>query len=150
MKAAYLKYLKMGDGPLYTFYTPLGLPHLEIPLTVSRAVLFGDATVAPIGAPACDSLAIAKRDLKAGEILDGPGGFMSYALIENYRQGLRGTCPWGFQRDVLSHETFQKIKSSPTRTSYSQKAGCVTGFEMSRRLGFEIPLRPKPRSSPAL
>lgn len=89
MKAAYLKYLKMGDGPLYTFYTPFHLPHLEIPLTVSRAVLFGDATVAPIGAPACDSLAIAKRDLKAGEILDGPGGFMSYALIENYRQGLR-------------------------------------------------------------
>jgi predicted homoserine dehydrogenase-like protein len=27
--------------------------------------------------------------LKAGEILDGPGGFMSYALIENYREGLR-------------------------------------------------------------
>ena len=23
VKAAYLKYLKMGDGPLYTFYTPL-------------------------------------------------------------------------------------------------------------------------------
>jgi predicted homoserine dehydrogenase-like protein len=89
VKAAYLKYLKMGDGPLYTFYTPFHLPHLEIPLTVSRAVLFGDATVAPIGAPACDSLAIAKRDLKAGELLDGPGGFMSYALIENYHQGLR-------------------------------------------------------------
>jgi predicted homoserine dehydrogenase-like protein len=65
------------------------LPHLEIPLTVSRAALFGDATVAPIGAPACDSLAIAKRNLKAGETLDGPGGFMSYALIENYQQGLR-------------------------------------------------------------
>lgn len=89
VKAAYLKYLKMGDGPLYTFYTPFHLPHLEIPLTVSRAVLFGDATVAPLGSPACESIAIAKRDLRAGEVLDGPGGFTCYALIDSYDQGLR-------------------------------------------------------------
>jgi predicted homoserine dehydrogenase-like protein len=83
-KAAYLKYLKMGDGPLYTFYTPFHLPQLEIPLTVARAVLFGDATVAPLGAPVCDSIAIAKQDLKAGTTLDGLGGFTCYALIDNY------------------------------------------------------------------
>lgn len=88
VKAAYLKYLKMGDGPLYTFYTPFHLPHLEIPLTASRAALFGDATVAPLGSPVCDSITIAKRDLKAGEILDGPGGFTCYALIENYDRSL--------------------------------------------------------------
>ena len=84
VKAAYLKYLKMGDGPLYTFYTPFHLPQLEIPLTVARAVLFRDATVAPIGKPVCDSIAIAKRDLKAGETLDGIGGFACYTLLENY------------------------------------------------------------------
>ena len=87
VKAAYLKYLKMGDGPLYTFYTPFHLPQLEIPLTVARAVLFRDATVAPLGAPACDAITIAKRDLKAGEVLDGLGGFTCYALIENYDRG---------------------------------------------------------------
>ena len=84
VKAAYLKYLKMGDGPLYTFYTPFHLPQLEVPLTVARATLFGDATVAPAGAPVCDSVAIAKRDLRAGETLDGIGGFTCYTLIENY------------------------------------------------------------------
>ena len=84
VKAAYLKYLKMGGGPLYTFYTPFHLPQLEIPLTVARAVLFRDATVAPLGGPVCDVIAVAKRDLKAGEILDGLGGFTCYALIENY------------------------------------------------------------------
>jgi len=84
VKAAYLKYLKMGDGPLYTFYTPFHLPQFEIPLTIARAVLFGDATVAPIGAPVCDSVAVAKRDLKAGETLDGIGGFTCYTLLENY------------------------------------------------------------------
>ena len=84
VKTAYLKYLKMGEGPLYTFYTPFHLPQLEIPLTVARAVLFRDATVAPLGGPVCDVIAVAKRDLKAGEILDGLGGFTCYALIENY------------------------------------------------------------------
>jgi predicted homoserine dehydrogenase-like protein len=83
-KAAYLKYLKMGGGPLYTFYTPFHLPQLEIPITVARAVLFRDATVAPLGAPVCESLAFAKRDLRPGEILDGLGGFTCYSLIDNY------------------------------------------------------------------
>ena len=32
----------------------------------------------------CDSITIAKRDLRAGETLDGLGGFDSYALIENF------------------------------------------------------------------
>ena len=46
-KQQYMQYLKMGDGPYYVFYTPHVLPHLEVPLTAARAVLFGDAAVAP-------------------------------------------------------------------------------------------------------
>lgn len=84
VKKAYLKYLKMGEGPFYVFYVPFHLPQLEIPLTVARAVLFKDATVAPIGKPSCDAVTVAKRDLKAGEILDGLGGFTCYALLDNY------------------------------------------------------------------
>lgn len=84
MRKDYLKYLKMGEGPLYVFYTPFHLPQLEIPLTAARAVLFADATVAPRGAPQCDSVAIAKRDLREGETLDGVGGFTAYALLERY------------------------------------------------------------------
>jgi len=80
----YLKYLKMGNGPLYVFYTPFHLPQLEVPLTVARAALLGDATVTPQGPPSCDSIAIAKRDLKAGELLDGLGGFTCYGLIDNF------------------------------------------------------------------
>ena len=83
IKQKYLKYLKMGEGPFYTFYTPFHLPHLEIPITVARAVLFGDATVSPKGAPVCEVLAMAKRDLKKGETLDGIGGFTCYGLLEN-------------------------------------------------------------------
>ena len=81
--ARYLRYFKLGDGPLYVFYTPFHLPHLEVGLTAARAALFGDAAAAPAGAPVCEAVTVAKRDLRAGEVLDGPGGFAAYALIEN-------------------------------------------------------------------
>jgi predicted homoserine dehydrogenase-like protein len=84
MRKEYLRYLKMGTGPLYVFYRPFHLPQLEVPLTVARAALFQDATVTPKGVPTCDAVAIAKKDLQAGEILDGIGGYTCYALIENY------------------------------------------------------------------
>lgn len=83
IKQQYMNYFKMGDGPLYVFYVPYHLPHLEAPLTVARAVLFGDAAVAPLGGPVCDVITVAKRDLKAGEVLDGGGGFTVYGMIEN-------------------------------------------------------------------
>jgi predicted homoserine dehydrogenase-like protein len=79
----YLKYYKMGDGPLYVFYTPYHLCHLEAPLTVARAVLFQDAALTPIAGPVCDVITAAKRDLKTGEMLDGIGGFTCYGLLEN-------------------------------------------------------------------
>ena len=84
LKQVQLSYYKIGEGPFYVFYTPFHLPQLEIPLTVARAVLFRDATVAPQGRPVCDALAFAKRDMKAGDILDGLGGFACYTLLENY------------------------------------------------------------------
>ncbi len=52
-------------------------------MTVARAVLFGDAALAPLGAPQVGVVAVAKRDLKAGEVLDGIGGFTAYGQCEN-------------------------------------------------------------------
>ena len=96
----YLQYLKMGDGPLYVFHTPFHLPQLEIPNTIARAVLFRDATVTPAGAPTCDAVTIAKRDLEAGEVLDGLGGFTCYALLENYAESRElGALPMGVSED---------------------------------------------------
>jgi predicted homoserine dehydrogenase-like protein len=84
IKRQYMKYFKMGDGPLYLFYTPYHLPQVQLPLTVARAVLFQDATVTPIGAPVADVVTVAKRDLEPGEVLDGIGGFHCYGTIDNY------------------------------------------------------------------
>jgi predicted homoserine dehydrogenase-like protein len=83
LKKVQLKYYKMGDGPFYVLYTPFHLPHLQIMSTIGRAVVHGDPTVAPLAGPVCEVVSVAKRDLKAGEILDGIGGFHTYGLIEN-------------------------------------------------------------------
>jgi predicted homoserine dehydrogenase-like protein len=83
IRQSHLGYFKMGEGPLYVFYTPYHLPHLQIAGTIARAVLQGDATVSPIAGPVCSVAAVAKKDLEAGEVLDGVGGFATYGSIEN-------------------------------------------------------------------
>jgi predicted homoserine dehydrogenase-like protein len=83
LKRAQLAYYKLGDGPFYVFYTPYHLPHIQIASTIGRAVIHRDPTVAPLDGPACEVVAVAKRDLKEGEQLDGIGGFCTYGLIEN-------------------------------------------------------------------
>jgi predicted homoserine dehydrogenase-like protein len=79
----YLNLYKLGEGPLYLFYTPYHLCHFEVPMTVARAVLFQDAALTPIGGPCVEVVATAKVDLKAGAILDGIGHYMTYGLCEN-------------------------------------------------------------------
>jgi len=83
LKKVQLGYYKLGDGPFYVFYTPYHLPHLQIGSTIGRAVVHNDPTVAPLAGPACEVVAVAKRDLKAGERLDGIGGYCTYGLIDN-------------------------------------------------------------------
>ncbi len=79
----YLNLYKLGEGPLYSFYTPYHLCHFEVPLSVARVVLFNDAVMTPIAGPVVDVVTVAKIDLKAGETLDGIGFYMTYGQCEN-------------------------------------------------------------------
>jgi predicted homoserine dehydrogenase-like protein len=79
----YMTYHKMGDGPLYAFYTPYHLCNFEVPITAARAALFHDAAITPAGGPVCDVMTVAKRELRAGDLLDGIGGFTCYGVLEN-------------------------------------------------------------------
>jgi predicted homoserine dehydrogenase-like protein len=78
----YLNLYKLGEGPLYSFYTPYHLCHFEVPNTVARAALFGDAALRPVGPPTVEVVTTAKIDLRAGEVIDGLGGYMTYGLAE--------------------------------------------------------------------
>lgn len=120
----YMRIYKMGDGPVYTFYRPFHLGPLETPITIARAALLGDATLAPLGPPTCDVLACAKRDLRIGESLDGVGGFTCYGVIENTSiarerdllpMGLTDNCT--LRRDVRKDEvlTFSDVTLPPDR-----------------------------------
>ncbi|MBD3630718.1 Gfo/Idh/MocA family oxidoreductase [Cyclobacterium sp.] len=82
IQKTYLNLYKVGEGPFYCFYNPYHLCHFEVPITVARAVLFHDATIAPVK-PMVDVVATPKKDLKKGEVLDGIGQYMMYGLCEN-------------------------------------------------------------------
>lgn len=81
----YLNLYKLGEGPLYVFYTPYHLCHFEVPNTIARAVLFHDVAVQALDRPYVDVVATAKIALKAGQTLDGIGGYHTYGLAEDAR-----------------------------------------------------------------
>lgn len=92
----WLELYKLGDGPLYSFYTPYHLCHLEAPTTVARAVLFGDATVAPDVGHVVEVVATAKRGLTTGHVLDGIGHYDTYGQCANADDARReGLLPMG-------------------------------------------------------
>lgn len=93
----YLRYGKLGDGPLYAFYVPQHLTALEVPQSVARAALLRDPVVRPrVAPPRVEVVACAKRDLAAGEVLDGLGGFDTYGTCERAETvSERGLLPIG-------------------------------------------------------
>lgn len=82
-QAHYFKYYKMGEGPVYTFYTPYHLCHFEVALSCARAVLFQDAVCTAMAGPVVDVITKAKVDLKEGDTLDGIGMYKTYGVAEN-------------------------------------------------------------------
>jgi len=79
----YLDYGKLGEGPLYSFYTPYHLTVFEVPLSLARVALCKDVIIAAQHGPRVDVVAAAKTELRAGDTLDGLGGYKTYGLCEN-------------------------------------------------------------------
>jgi len=142
LKKVQLAYYKLGDGPFYVFYTPFHLPHIQIASTIGRAVIHRDATVAPIGGPVCEVVAVAKRDLKTGERLDGVGGFCTYGLIDN-RDAARAmrALPIGLseERELLRDVPKDAVLSFDDVESTPQ--GFVEGLWREQNECWPLPLR---------
>jgi predicted homoserine dehydrogenase-like protein len=75
--------MKLGEGPLYSFYIPYHLIYFEIPNSIARMVLFNDVVMEPMGKPVVEVITHAKTDLQAGKTLDGIGGYDIYGQCEN-------------------------------------------------------------------
>lgn len=85
----YLNLYKMGEGPLYSFFIPYHLVHFEVPSAIGRVVLFRDSLAKPLAGPVVEVCAVAKRDLKAGEVLDDYGMYMTYGEAVNAEEMCR-------------------------------------------------------------
>jgi predicted homoserine dehydrogenase-like protein len=78
--APYLRYGKLGDGPWYPLFRPYHLIHMEVPVTIDQVLGGGPPLGRRTATPVAACVAIAKRDLAAGDQLDGIGGGATYGL----------------------------------------------------------------------
>ncbi len=106
----YLNLYKLGEGPLYCFYTPYHLCHFEVPNTIARAVIFDDAALTPMrNKPFVEVITVAKIDLKKGDKLDGIGFYMTYGLCENTETARKeNLLPIGLSEDCVLTRDIKK------------------------------------------
>jgi predicted homoserine dehydrogenase-like protein len=78
--APYLRYGKLGDGPWYPLFRPYHLIHMEVPLTIEQVKAGGPGLGLRTPEPVASCVAVAKRDLRAGDPLDGIGGSSCYGV----------------------------------------------------------------------
>jgi predicted homoserine dehydrogenase-like protein len=89
-----------ASGRYAALYRPIHLIGLELGISVASAALHGEPTGAPTGFRS-DVVATAKRALKAGELLDGEGGFCVWGKQAPAQASLaRGLLPLGLAHDV--------------------------------------------------
>ena len=87
-------------GKVSAMYKPYHLIGLELGISVASVGLRGEPTGAPVAFNG-DVVATAKRDLAAGEQLDGEGGFTVYGKLRPAAQSLReGGLPLGLAHHV--------------------------------------------------
>jgi predicted homoserine dehydrogenase-like protein len=71
-------------GPNWGLFRPYHLACVEVPMSVARAIIQRRPTGDLRGGMVAELVAVAKRDLRPGEELDGGGGYTVYGLSERY------------------------------------------------------------------
>ncbi|MBI5320216.1 Gfo/Idh/MocA family oxidoreductase [Bradyrhizobium sp.] len=139
----YLNLYKMGEGPLYSFFVPYHLVHFEVPSAIARVALFRDPLAPPIAGPVVEVCAVAKRDLKVGEVLDDYGMYMTYGEAANVDEmssqqylpeGLVEGCK--LKRDVRKDAvlTYRDVELPPGRLADRLRAEQYKHFRSERWL----------------
>ncbi len=93
--------LKVGKGPYFTLFRPYHLTSLEVPLSAINAVLHKRADLEPLDRPVAEAVAVAKRDLGAGEALGkiGETEYRGFAMTwEDARR--KGAVPLGLAENA--------------------------------------------------
>lgn len=79
-----LSYMMKKDREHQILYRPYHLASLETPISIAKAVLMNESSIVPMGAPVSDTIAVAKKEIKMGERLDGIGGYCVRGVIESH------------------------------------------------------------------
>ena len=154
----YLNLYKMGEGPLYSFWTPYHLVHFETPSSIARVVLFNDELAPPLAGPVVEVCAVAKRDLKAGEVLDEYGCYMTYGEAVNVDEmssekylpeGLVEGCK--LKRDIPKDQplTYADVELPQGRLADKLRAEQYKHFRGETWLEELVAKKPQQRISPA-
>jgi predicted homoserine dehydrogenase-like protein len=95
--APYLRYGKLGDGPWYPLFRPYHLIHMEVPVTIEQVLAGGPALGHRTPEPLAVCVTMAKRDLAAGDTLDGIGGGAGYGVAASMQEA-EGLLPIGLSQ----------------------------------------------------
>lgn len=77
-----LNYMMKKVNDHHILYRPYHLASLETPVSIARAVIHKESAIYPLEKPVSDTVAVTKKDIKAGERLDGIGGYCVRGVIE--------------------------------------------------------------------
>lgn len=121
-----MEFVSMGPGPYYMLYRPYHLTSIETPISVAEAVIYGEPTLVS-EKMVSEVVAIAKRDLEPGQVVDNIGGFDFYNRIYKYEeaktaQGVpMGLTPGGTVLKPIKQDemlTYDNFAPDPTRFAY--------------------------------
>lgn len=99
---------EIGPGPFYLLTRPYHLIHLETMRTILEVGRTGRSLISPMFGMRTEVICYAKNALEAGSLLDGPGGFASYGVIENRADGSSTGLPIILSKDVRLRRTVAK------------------------------------------
>lgn len=128
-----------ASGRVSALYRPFHLIGLELNVSILSAALRGEATGAPTGFRG-DVVSTAKRDLKAGEVLDGEGGACVWGKLMPAADSLRiGGLPIGLAnrmplvRDVKAGQpvTWADVRLDASDDAYRFRRAMEAAFPAS-------------------
>jgi predicted homoserine dehydrogenase-like protein len=89
-----------SSGSYGIMYRPTHILGLELNMSIASVALIGMPTGCPKSFTA-DMIAVAKKDLKPGDMLDGPGAYTTYGQLVPAEESLNGRyLPTGFSENV--------------------------------------------------
>ena len=76
----------MRNGPNYVLHMPFHFCSLETPVSIYKAAIKKEATIAPVMGQVCDTITYAKRDMKKGDIIEGIGSDYVYGQLVTHEK----------------------------------------------------------------